>query len=87
MERHIMLERVQEIILEIIDIDRDRITLEASLRDDLEADSLASVEIVMALEDCFKIEISEELARGLNTVGDLVCAIEAMLAACDAEAR
>ncbi len=86
MERQTLLETVRDIIVEIVDIDREKITLTASLRDDLQADSLASVEIVMALEDAFNIEIDEDLARGLATVGDLVGAIEAMLAARHAQA-
>jgi acyl carrier protein len=86
MERNTLLEKVREIILEIVDIESEKITREASLRNDLRVDSLASVEIVMALEDAFKIEIDEDLARGLGTVGDLIDAIEAMRAAQDAGA-
>ena len=73
-----VIDKVRDIILEVIDIEREKITPEASLRDDLNADSLASVEIVMALEDAFKIEIDEQLARSLNTVGELIAAIETM---------
>jgi acyl carrier protein len=74
-----ILNKVRDIISDIVDIEREKIVIEASLRDDLKADSLASVEIVMALEDEFKIELGEELARSLSTVGELISAIEAML--------
>jgi acyl carrier protein len=73
-----ILNKVCDIILDIVDIEREKIVPEASLRDDLQADSLASVEIVMALEDEFKIQFNEEQARSLVTVGELVAAIEAM---------
>jgi len=67
--------QVRSIITDIIDIDPDSIQTQASLREDLRADSLASVEIVMALEDAFDIELSEEQASHIRTVGDLVQAI------------
>ena len=73
-----ILKKVRDIILDVIEIEPEKIVPEASLRDDLLADSLASVEIVMALEDEFNIELDEELARSLSTVGELVAAIEAM---------
>lgn len=73
-----VLDKVRDIILEVIDIERDKITPDASLRDDLHADSLASVEIIMALEDEFGIEIDEQLARSLTTVRELIEAIEGM---------
>jgi len=73
-----VLNKVRDIILDVIEIEREKITPEASLRDDLHADSLASVEIVMALEDEFGIEIDEQLARSLATVGELIAAIQTM---------
>jgi acyl carrier protein len=73
-----VLDKVRDIIVEVIDIEREKIIPEASLRDDLKADSLASVEIIMALEDEFKIEIDEQLASSLTTVDELITAIETM---------
>lgn len=70
--------KVRDIILDVVEIEREKIIPEATLRDDLQADSLASVEIVMALEDEFKIQLDEELARSLSTVGELIAAIETM---------
>lgn len=73
-----ILNKVRDIILDVVEVDREKIIPEASLRDDLKADSLASVEIVMALEDEFSIHIDEELAQRLTTVGELIAAIESM---------
>lgn len=83
--QQVVLEKVRDIIQDVIDIEREKITPEASLRDDLNADSLASVEIVMALEDEFDIEIDEQMARSLATVGELVAAIETMRSATEAQ--
>ncbi len=69
-------EKVKEIIVEQLDVEESQITMEASFRDDLEADSLDVVELVMELEDEFDIEIADEEAESINTVGDAVNYIE-----------
>lgn len=69
-------ERVKEIIVEQLDVDEADVTMEASFRDDLEADSLDVVELVMELEDEFDLEIADEEAESINTVGDAVTYIE-----------
>ncbi|HLS67505.1 MAG TPA: acyl carrier protein [Pseudogracilibacillus sp.] len=69
-------ERVKEIIVEQLDVDEADVTMEASFRDDLEADSLDVVELVMELEDEFDLEIADEEAENINTVGDAVTYIE-----------
>ena len=69
-------ERVKEIIVEQLDVDEDKVTMEASFREDLEADSLDVVELVMELEDEFDLEIADEEAEKINTVGDAVNFIE-----------
>jgi len=69
-------EKVKEIIVEQLDVDESQITMEASFRDDLEADSLDVVELVMELEDEFDLEIADEEAESINTVGDAVNYIE-----------
>lgn len=68
--------RVKEIIVEQLDAEESAITMEASFRDDLEADSLDVVELVMELEDEFEVEIADEEAENINTVGDAVQFIE-----------
>ena len=66
-------EKVKEIIVETLSCDADKVTPDARLAEDLEADSLAAVELSMALEEEFDIdEMSEEEASSIKTVGDLV---------------
>ena len=64
--------RVQAIIVEQLGVDEDEVTMEASFRDDLEADSLDLVELIMAFEEEFGGEISDDEAQNLTTVGDVV---------------
>ncbi|MEP0762408.1 MAG: acyl carrier protein [Chloroflexota bacterium] len=65
-------ERVTDIIVELLGVDREKVTLDASFREDLEADSLDLVELIMAFEDEFGGEISDEEAQSIATVGDAV---------------
>ena len=65
-------EKVQEKISEQLSIDPEEITMESSFIDDLGADSLDIVELLMALEEEFDIEIPDEEAEKLVTVGDAV---------------
>ncbi|MEN1966909.1 acyl carrier protein [Lentibacillus sp. N15] len=65
-------DRVKDIIVEKLDVEESKVTLEASFKDDLEADSLDVVELVMELEDEFDTEIADEEAEKINTVGDAV---------------
>ncbi|MFN2203282.1 MAG: acyl carrier protein [Caldilineaceae bacterium] len=64
--------RVQAIIVEQLGVEPDEVTMEASFRDDLEADSLDLVELIMAFEEEFGGEISDEEAQKIETVGDAV---------------
>ncbi|MBO8155271.1 MAG: acyl carrier protein [Bacillaceae bacterium] len=65
-------DRVKNIIVDRLDVDEAKVTMEASFKDDLEADSLDVVELVMELEDEFDMEISDEDAEKIETVGDAV---------------
>jgi acyl carrier protein len=65
-------EKVQEKVAEQLGVDADEDTLESSFIDDLGADSLDIVELLMALEEEFDIEIPDEEAEKLSTVGDVV---------------
>ena len=72
-----MFEEIRDIIAEQLSIDDlDELTLDTSLKDDLNADSLDTVEVIMALEDKYDIEIAEEDAEELKTIGDIVNYIE-----------
>jgi acyl carrier protein len=64
--------RVKEIVAEQLGVDEAQVTNEASFMDDLGADSLDTVELVMALEEEFDIEISDENAEKIQTVQDAV---------------
>ena len=67
-----MEERVQKIVAEQLGVEDEQVTSEASFMDDLGADSLDTVELVMALEEEFDIEISDEDAEKILTVKDAV---------------
>lgn len=69
-------ERVKKIIIEQLGVKEEEVKNEASFVDDLGADSLDTVELVMALEEAFDIEIPDEAAEGIATVGDAVKFIE-----------
>ena len=72
-----MFEKIRSIISEQLSIDDvDTITLDSSLTEDLEADSLDAVEVIMALEDEFGIEIPDEEAEHFKTIGDICKFIE-----------
>jgi len=65
-------EKVKEIVKEQLDVEEDKITLKANFIDDLGADSLDTVELVMALEEEFEVEIPDEDAENIKTVEDVV---------------
>lgn len=68
--------KVKEIIINELGVDPEKVTAEASFVDDLGADSLDTVELVMAFEEEFTIDISDEDAEQMRTVGDAVTYIE-----------
>ncbi|MDN7244216.1 acyl carrier protein [Planococcus shenhongbingii] len=71
-----VLERVTKVIVDRLGVEENEVKLEASFTGDLGADSLDVVELVMELEDEFDMEISDEDAEGMATVGDAVTYIE-----------
>ncbi|KYD08216.1 acyl carrier protein [Heyndrickxia sporothermodurans] len=72
-----VLERVTKIIVDRLGVEESKVTLDASFKDDLGADSLDVVELVMELEDEFDMEISDDDAEKIATVGDAVNYIQA----------
>jgi acyl carrier protein len=67
---------IRAIIVDILGVDEDKVTMEARFREDLEADSLDLVELIMAFEDSFGGEISDEDAQNISTVGDAVVYVD-----------
>ena len=65
-------DKVKDIIVDQLGVDKEKVTMEASFRDDLEADSLDLVELIMAFEEEFGGEISDEEAQKITTVGQAV---------------
>lgn len=72
MTKEEVFDKVKDIIIEQLGADEGQITMEASFRDDLEADSLDLVELIMAFEEEFGGEISDEEAQTITTVGEAV---------------
>lgn len=71
-----VVERVTKVIVDRLGVDESEVKIEASFREDLGADSLDVVELVMELEDEFDMEISDDDAEKIATVGDAVSYIE-----------
>ena len=69
-------DKVKELISEQLDVKADDITEASNILDDLGADSLDVVDLVMALEDEFDVEIPEDQVENIKTVGDIVKFIE-----------
>lgn len=65
-------DKIKEIIIEQLGVEPDEVTMESSFIDDLGADSLDIVELIMALEEEFDMEIPDEEAEKISTVGDVV---------------
>lgn len=69
-------QEVKAIIVELLGVDESKVTMDARFREDLEADSLDLVELIMAFEDKFGGEISDEDAQKITTVGEAVRYVE-----------
>lgn len=65
-------EKLQEIVSDVLNVNKDEITMESTFVDDLGADSLDIFQIIMGIEDAFDIEIKNEDAEKIATVGDAV---------------
>lgn len=71
-----MLEKVKEILVDELGVEEEEVTLEASIVDDLDADSLDMAQVVMALEDEFDVKVANEDLPNIKTVKDIVEYIE-----------
>ena len=74
------LEGVREISVDLLGVDEEKVTPDARFREDLEADSLDLVELIMAFEEKFGGEISDEDAQKITTVGEAIAYIEERMA-------
>lgn len=69
-------EKLRDIVVDQLDVDADKVTMNASIADDLGADSLDIVDLVMSLEEEFDMEIPDEAVENIKTIGDIVKYIE-----------
>ena len=74
-----MLEKITQILVETANVDADKVTKEASLKDDLGIDSLDSVEMVLELENEFDVKLDDDEIAHLVTVGDVVDLVSAKM--------
>lgn len=71
-----VLDKIKDIVVEQLSVDADKVTMDASITEDLGADSLDIVDLVMAIEEEFELEIPDDAVEGIKTVGDIVKYIE-----------
>ena len=69
-------DKVKAILIDQLDVDEDKVTMDASIFDDLGADSLDVVDLVMSLEEAFDIEIPDDQVENIKTVGDTAKYVE-----------
>jgi acyl carrier protein len=69
-------DQVKDIIVEELSVDANLITMEARLSEDLGADSIDAVELIMKIEDTFDVSVSDEQAQAIKSVGDIVRYLE-----------
>lgn len=69
-------DKIKDIIIDQLQVEESDVAMDTNLMKDLSADSLDAVEIIMAIEDEFRIEIPDEDAENIQTVGDLVKYVE-----------
>jgi acyl carrier protein len=77
MDREEILDKVKSVVVDQLNVEEDEVVEDASFIDDLGADSLGIVELVMALEEEFGISIPDEDAEGIRTVGDAISYVQA----------
>ena len=69
-------EKIREILCDQLDLNEDDVTMSSNLLDDLGADSLDMVDLVMTIEDEFELDVEDEAVENIKTVGDIVHYIE-----------
>ena len=71
-----ILEKIIDILCDQLDLDREQVTQDSEIIDDLGADSLDIVDLIMTLEDEFDTEITDEMVEGMKTAGDIAKYVE-----------
>ncbi len=71
-------EKIRAILCEQLDIEEDQVTMESNIAEDLGADSLDVVDLVMSIEDEFDLEVPDDQVENIKTVGDVVNYIESL---------
>ncbi|MDR1117446.1 MAG: acyl carrier protein [Oscillospiraceae bacterium] len=71
-------DKVKEVIVDTLNCDEALVVMGASLTDDLGADSLDAVELIMALEDSFEISVPEDRAKEISTVDEIVALVDSL---------
>ncbi|ACK42225.1 MULTISPECIES: acyl carrier protein [Dictyoglomus] len=79
MDESTIFEKVKKIIVDQLRVDENLVTMDSNIQEDLGADSLDAVELIMALEEEFGIDVQDEEAENFKTVGDVVRYIEKRL--------
>lgn len=72
-------EKIKKIILDELDVPEEKVTMDANLVDDLGADSLDAIELVMEIEEEFSIEVKNEDFDSIKTIGDMVKYVEELI--------
>lgn len=75
-EQNMIFEKLKDIIAEQLSVDTDKVTLEANIQEDLDADSLDIVDLITTIEDEFDISIPDEAVEEIKTVNDIVTYVE-----------
>ncbi|MGN1403036.1 MAG: acyl carrier protein [Ruminococcus sp.] len=76
MAKEEIFEKLKDLVVDQLGVDDDEVTMEANIQDDLGADSLDVVDLVMSVEEEFGVKIADEELEGIKTVGDIVDYIE-----------
>jgi acyl carrier protein len=71
-----VLEKIKEVVAKKFKVQLEKVSVTTRLREDLNVDSLDAVELIMELEDTFKVKISDDEAQKLKTIGDIVAFIQ-----------
>lgn len=70
-------DKIKDMIVDQLDVEADEVTMDANIQEDLGADSLDIVDLIMAVEDEFEVKIDDDVSENIKTVGDIVKFIDA----------